>query len=64
MLENETPGQQAVGSNIDNNVELFGPWIIATRRGRKPNFGKENTRDSNYYREVTGAGTSRFHILT
>lgn len=62
--ENEAPGQQAVGSNGENNVELFGPWMIATRRGRKPNIGKENTGDSNRNREFTGAGTSRFHILS
>ncbi|KAK9207991.1 hypothetical protein WN944_000342 [Citrus x changshan-huyou] len=53
--ENEAPGQQAVGSNGDNNVELFGPWMIATRRGRKPNIGQENTGNSNRNREFTGA---------
>ena len=62
--ENEVTGQQAVGSKGDNNVELFGPWMMATRRGRKPNIGKENIGDSNRSRDFTGAGTSRFHILT
>ncbi|KAK9209900.1 hypothetical protein WN944_002269 [Citrus x changshan-huyou] len=64
MLGNEAPGQHAVGSNGDSNVEPFGPWIMAPRRGRKPNNGRENASDLNRNREFTGAGTSRFHILT
>ena len=63
MPGNEAPGQHEVFSNDDRNVEPFRPWMIATRRGRKPNSGKENTGDSNRNREFIGAGTLRFQIL-
>ncbi|KAK9208090.1 hypothetical protein WN944_000444 [Citrus x changshan-huyou] len=64
MPGNEAPGQQAEGRNGDSIVEPFGPWMMAPRRGRKPNNGRVNTSDLNRNREFTGAGTSRFHILS
>ncbi|KAK9204200.1 hypothetical protein WN943_014458 [Citrus x changshan-huyou] len=59
MPGNEAPAQQDVGRKDDDNVVPFGPWMIATRRGRKPNSGKENISDLNHNREHAGAGTSR-----
>ena len=60
MPGNEAPAQQDVSRKDDDNVVPFGPWMIATRRGRKPNSGKENISDLNHNREHAGAGTSRF----
>ncbi|XP_024041874.1 uncharacterized protein LOC127898858 [Citrus sinensis] len=59
MPGNEAPGQHAKGCNGDSTVEPFGPWMMAPRRGRKPNNGRVNTGDLNRNREFTGAGTSR-----
>ncbi|XP_024038245.1 uncharacterized protein LOC112097293 [Citrus clementina] len=59
----EFSGQKEVGSKDDNNVEPFGPWMIATKRGWKPKIGKENTGDLNRNKEGAGAGISRFQIL-
>lgn len=63
MPGNEAPAQHDVGRKDDDNVVPFGPWMIATRRGRKPNSGKENISDLNRNREHAGASTSRFQIL-
>ncbi|KAK9198577.1 hypothetical protein WN944_013763 [Citrus x changshan-huyou] len=49
--------------NIVNNAEPFGPWMIATRKGRKFNSGKDIYNGLNRNRENTGAGVSRFQIL-
>ncbi|XP_024038345.1 uncharacterized protein LOC112097376 [Citrus clementina] len=63
MQCNEALAQQEVGHNDDNIVEPFGRWMIATRRCRKSNSGKENINDSNRNCKHAGAGTSRFQIL-
>ncbi|KAH9777844.1 DUF4283 domain-containing protein [Citrus sinensis] len=47
----------------EGNAESFGPWMIATRRGRKFNSGKDINNGLNKNRENTGAGVSRFQIL-
>ncbi|XP_015386679.1 uncharacterized protein LOC107177421 [Citrus sinensis] len=63
MQCNEALAQQEVGHNDDNIVEPFRRWMIATRRCRKSNSGKENINDSNRNCKHAGAGTSRFQIL-
>ncbi|KAK9205125.1 hypothetical protein WN943_015392 [Citrus x changshan-huyou] len=60
---NEFSGQQEVGRKDDSNMEPFGPWMIATKRGRKPISGKEIAGGSNRNREFAGTGISRFQIL-
>ncbi|KAH9743054.1 DUF4283 domain-containing protein [Citrus sinensis] len=49
--------------NIDSNAESFGPWMIATRKGRKFNSGKDINNGLTKNRENTGAGGSRFQLL-
>lgn len=59
----KNPFNQEVGQDKDGHIELFGPWMIATRRGRKPSNGKENLNASDRHREPFGFGASRVQVL-
>ncbi|KAK9224924.1 hypothetical protein WN943_009964 [Citrus x changshan-huyou] len=54
---------EEAGSKDDSNEEPFGPWMIATKRGRKPYSGKEITGGSHRNREFARTDISRFQIL-
>ncbi|KAL9437499.1 hypothetical protein AB3S75_023378 [Citrus x aurantiifolia] len=45
------------------HFESFGPWMIASRRGRRPNTGKENGDVLNRNQMPQGAHVSKFHVL-
>ncbi|KAH9722319.1 reverse transcriptase domain-containing protein [Citrus sinensis] len=49
------PASSEANRDDDTMVEPFGPWMIVTRKGRKPNNGQNH--------EPNGVSESRFHIL-
>ncbi|KAH9704135.1 hypothetical protein KPL70_011340 [Citrus sinensis] len=63
MQRQTAPAHQDGGCHDASTIEPFGPWMIATRKGRKTNNGKENSSEPNRNREPFGANTTRFHIL-
>uniref|UniRef100_A0A1S8ACP9 GroES-like zinc-binding alcohol dehydrogenase family protein n=1 Tax=Citrus limon TaxID=2708 RepID=A0A1S8ACP9_CITLI len=46
------------------HLEPFGPWMIASKRGRRPNAGKENSDVLNRNKMQQGNHASRFQVLT
>ena len=63
MQRQETHFQRDDYYNDASNAEPFGPWMIATRRGRKSNNNKDNNNGVNRNRENIGVGFSRFQVL-
>ncbi|KAK9200137.1 hypothetical protein WN944_015333 [Citrus x changshan-huyou] len=46
-----------------SHLEPFGPWMIASKRGRRPNAGKENEDVLNRNKMHQGTHVSRFQVL-
>ncbi|KAK9181331.1 hypothetical protein WN944_024468 [Citrus x changshan-huyou] len=63
MQHQEDHVRQKFGCHDYSNVEPFGPWMIATRKGRRINVGMEKNSELNRNRESIRASTSRFHVL-
>ncbi|XP_006469095.2 uncharacterized protein LOC102629728 [Citrus sinensis] len=63
MQRQEAPIQPEDHSNVASIAEPFGPWMIATRKGRKFSNGKDMNNSIHRNRETTGNVLSRFQIL-
>ncbi|XP_052288754.1 uncharacterized protein LOC107176124 [Citrus sinensis] len=54
---------QEDGRSKDTHFEPFGPWMVASRRGRKIASGKETVGEPNQNRSIQGNTVSRFQVL-
>ena len=54
---------QEDGRSEDTHFEPFGPWIVASKRGRKLASGKETVREQNRNRSIQGNTVLRFQVL-
>ena len=54
---------QEDGRSEDTHFEPFGPWMVASRKGRKIASGKETVGEPNQNRSIQGNTVSRFQVL-
>ncbi|KAH9769017.1 DUF4283 domain-containing protein [Citrus sinensis] len=59
----EDHGHQEFGYHDASKGDPFGPWMIATRKGRRSNTGMGNNSDLHRNREPFRASNTRFHVL-